>query len=160
MKSTERFASFGQFWPYYIGEHRHPLCRAMHFVGTGGFIALLIFSLTDTPFRMGVCLIGGLLVAFLARRIESKRRAGLEAISIALLWAIGNPWVVLGILWAYGWAWVGHFRVEHNRPATFQYPLWSLFGDFKMVAAMLSGRLWTGDPMENGSVTMTHSAET
>ena len=95
MEKDQRFTSFSQFWPYYIGEHRHPLCRAMHFVGTGGFIAVLVFSLVRTPFRMGVCLIGGLLVAFLARRIEAKRRAGLEAVSIALLgpFFVSQGWV-------------------------------------------------------------------
>ncbi len=98
---------------------------------------------------MGVCLLGGFLVAFLSRRIESRRRAGAEAFSIALLWTLGSPWVLIGILWAYGWAWVGHFRVELNRPATFTYPLWSLFGDFKMAGSMLLGRLWLGDSIEN-----------
>ena len=149
MTQVRRYESFGHFWPYYIGEHRHPVCRLMHFVGTGGFISMLLFSLWASPIRMGACLFGGVLVAFLARRIESKRRAGAEAICIALLWVIGSPWVLVGIFWAYGWAWVGHFRVEMNRPATFQYPLWSLFGDFKMVGSMLVGRLWLGDPVKN-----------
>jgi len=150
MKEVVRFAAFEQFWPYYIGEHRHPLCRLMHFVGTGGFIFMLLFSIFLSPVRMGACLVAGLVVAFLARRVESNRRAGIEAICIALLWVIGSPWVLLGVLWAYAWAWVGHFRVEMNRPATFQYPLWSLFGDFKMVGLMLGGRLWRGDPLNGG----------
>ena len=32
----------------------------------------------------------------------------------------------------YGLAWVGHFFVEGNRPATFGHPLWSLRGDLIM----------------------------
>lgn len=52
-----------------------------------------------------------------------------------------NPWYIMyGAVLAYGWAWIGHFFIENNRPATFQYPLWSLISDFKLYFQILSGK--------------------
>ena len=56
--------------------------------------------------------------------------------------ALRRPMLVLAALvCGYAFAWVGHFFVEHNRPATFQHPLWSFRADFKMLGCALSGRL-------------------
>jgi hypothetical protein len=43
------------------------------------------------------------------------------------------------LLVGYGFAWVGHFFFEKNKPATFQYPMWSLFFDFKLYFQILLG---------------------
>ncbi|GAA5524542.1 hypothetical protein Maes01_01099 [Microbulbifer aestuariivivens] len=56
-------------------------------------------------------------------------------ISGNLLWLAAVP--VAG----YGFAWVGHFFFEHNRPATFKNPFYSLWGDFVMFKDMLIGRI-------------------
>ncbi|MTI30192.1 DUF962 domain-containing protein [Xanthovirga aplysinae] len=40
----------------------------------------------------------------------------------------------------YGFAWIGHFFFEKNKPATFQYPLWSLCSDFILFWHLLIGK--------------------
>jgi hypothetical protein len=49
-------------------------------------------------------------------------------------WLISIPFV------GYGFAWVGHFFFEKNKPATFQYPLFSLASDFILFFDLLTGK--------------------
>ncbi|HEV3470054.1 MAG TPA: DUF962 domain-containing protein [Pyrinomonadaceae bacterium] len=66
---------------------------------------------------------------------------------LVLLVATGRwRWLPLALVVGYAAAWVGHFFVERNRPATFKHPLWSFAADYKMVALMLAGRM--GDEVE------------
>ena len=55
---------------------------------------------------------------------------------------VGRWWLFpLGFIPGYGAAWIAHFFIEKNKPATFQYPLWSFMGDYKMIFMMLTGRM-------------------
>ena len=58
------------------------------------------------------------------------------ALTLSLpLWLLAVP------LAGYGPAWIGHFFVEKNRPATFTHPLWSLRGDLRMYRLMWMARM-------------------
>jgi len=83
------------------------------------------------------------------REHASARTRALHYVGTALVLAAaaallvtGNGWWALAMpLAGYGFAWFAHFFVEKNRPATFTYPLWSLWSDFRMFFLAVSGRL-------------------
>ena len=104
-----RFASFAEFYPFYLEEHSDARCRAMHYVGSTCVLVLLGYAaVTANP------------------------------LLLLLLPVIG-----------YGFAWVGHFAFEHNKPATFQYPVYSLIGDWVMYKDFLTGQLRQKHPAIN-----------
>ncbi|GIU52152.1 DUF962 domain-containing protein [Shewanella sp. KT0246] len=67
-------------------------------------------------------------------------------IGLIIFTLINQQWWQLLLLpvIGYGFAWVGHFVFEKNRPATFEYPLYSLLADWVMFAQMLKKRLNLG----------------
>ena len=95
------FRSFSEFYPYYLSEHKDPVCRRLHYIGSTLVLAILV-TLAATG-----------------------------------LW--GYWWLML--LAGYGFAWVGHFKFEHNKPATFKYPFYSLAADWVMYKDFLTGQL-------------------
>ncbi len=97
----ERLATFDEFWPFYLSQHKNASSRALHVFGTGLVIAVFLGALISGRYAM-----------------------------LFLLPVIG-----------YLPAWIGHYVFEKNRPATFQYPLWSLRADFKMFFLFVTGKL-------------------
>ncbi|HEX2835663.1 MAG TPA: DUF962 domain-containing protein [Thermoanaerobaculia bacterium] len=53
-----------------------------------------------------------------------------------------SRWLFLAApLVGYSFAWYGHFVLEHNKPATFGHPFYSLAADYVMVWKMITGRM-------------------
>ena len=96
-----RFATFAEYYPFYLSEHANPTCRRLHFAGLSLVIGCVVAAL-----------------------------------------ATGNVWwFAAAPLAGYGFAWIGHAFFEHNRPATFAYPLYSFCGDWVMYKDLLTGRI-------------------
>jgi hypothetical protein len=95
------FHTFGDFYPFYLGEHANRTCRRLHFTGTSTAAALIV-----------------------------------SAVLTQQWWLLA-----VAILQGYAFAWVGHFFFEHNRPATFKYPWYSLMGDWRLWWDILNRRI-------------------
>jgi hypothetical protein len=70
--------------------------------------------------------------------------SGSIASVIVLVWVIvtQNWWWLLAVpVLGYAPAWIGHFFIERNKPASFKAPFWSLISDYRMCALFLTGRL-------------------
>lgn len=70
--------------------------------------------------------------------------AGSAFVLVDVVWVVISRdgwWLLLAPVLGYGFAWAGHFFFQKNQPATFRYPLWSLWGDWRMFWDILRGRL-------------------
>ena len=101
MDDEKSFGTFGDFYPFYLGEHANRTCRRLHFAGTSIAVGLLITAV------------------------------------ITQRWWL----IALALVQGYAFAWVGHFFFEHNRPATFAHPIYSLIGDWAMFRDVVVGRI-------------------
>ncbi len=80
--------------------------------------------------------------------LPATRRWHTAGLGLALLvggyvTASGRPlwWLFVCPVIGYSFAWYSHFFVEHNRPATEEYPFWSFISEFRMAALTILGRL-------------------
>ena len=76
-----------------------------------------------------------------SRRLHFIGSTGVIASVVAGLVSGNAWWYLAAVVCGYGFAWIGHFFFEHNRPATFRHPIYSLIGDWAMYRDVLRGKV-------------------
>ena len=70
-----QFASFQEFYPYYLSEHANPVCRRLHFVGTSLVIGCLVMAVRSaSPIWLLYALLCGYGFAWIGHFFFEKNR--------------------------------------------------------------------------------------
>lgn len=87
-----RLQSFRDFWPYYVGEHAHPTCRRLHFIGTTLVVALFVTAVvTGRTWLMWLMPFAGYGFAWYAHFAVEKNR---PATFTYPFWSLGADFVM------------------------------------------------------------------
>lgn len=132
---TKPFNDFESFYPFYMTQHQDETCRRLHVVVTTLIIIMALFD----PYILPSCATAALAASSVFQLTKDLEHGFLEGIVMFGVFLVlmrrftGNWWKGLSIpLLSYGFAWVGHFYFEHNKPASFIYPMYSLGGDLRL----------------------------
>ncbi len=106
---SEPIRTYAEFWPFYLGEHSHPKCRQLHFVGTTIAAGLLAASLaTMNPWLLISAPLVGYGFAWTAHfGVEKNRPATFKY----PLWSFLSDFRMWGAM-ATGKLWRGHNPAE------------------------------------------------
>ena len=71
----QRFSSFAEFYPFYLGEHRQRATRRLHFIGSGlSLVCLAALFATENPWWLPAALACGYGFAWLSHMTVEKNR--------------------------------------------------------------------------------------
>jgi len=75
VRQTKRYATFADFYPFYLSEHSNRTCRRLHFAGTTiGLICLIAALLTGRLSYILIGLAAGYLFAWIGHFFFEKNR--------------------------------------------------------------------------------------
>lgn len=92
--ATPRFASFAEFYPFYLGEHANRTCRRLHFAGSSiGLACLAMLVATGRPAWLLAGLVAGYAFAWVGHFVFEKNR---PATFRYPLWSFLGDWRMFG----------------------------------------------------------------
>lgn len=139
--ATKPFNTFEEFYPFYISQHEDQTCRRLHFIGTSIILFFCFFEHHIISSMIMAAIVGyGVFAATKEVDHGLFEMAAMMLTFLVFMKKLTGSWLKgLAVpLVAYGFAWVGHFMFEHNKPATFIYPIFSLAGDFRLFGEIIS----------------------
>lgn len=141
--STKPYRTWTSFYPHYKTEHTNSTNRLLHLVGTIITSTILVRS----PYTILAGVLAGSIGYILTSLLAGLQNGALEGIIVFMIFAYTTRQLtgsystsIIIPLIAYSFAWFGHFFHEHNKPATFLYPTYSLISDYYMIFNILTGR--------------------
>jgi len=128
------YQTFSAFYPYYLGEHHHPINRRLHLVGSSLSILIQLRAwAAAVPFVIGLYNSGST-----ALMLPYGYRMQTSGLRIRGGWKAIATLIGAGLIQGYTFSWVGHFFFEKNKPATFKHPVYSFRGDLTMLWEVLT----------------------
>ena len=95
-KIMERIKTFEEFWPYYVKEHRVPLTRLLHFIGTTiGGLLLIVCVATGKGRLIPFAFLTGYAFAWCSHFFIEKNR---PATFKYPLWSFRADWKMWGLM--------------------------------------------------------------
>ncbi|OIQ44917.1 MAG: hypothetical protein BM565_13485 [Gammaproteobacteria bacterium MedPE] len=86
----QRYQSFNEFYPFYLSQHQHPICRHLHFIGSALILVVLAYTLYSQQFMWLISLpIIGYGFAWIGHFIFEKNR---PATFTYPLWSLMGDW--------------------------------------------------------------------
>jgi hypothetical protein len=91
------FASFREFYPFYLGEHQNRTCRRLHFVGTSLAVVCIVLAIAlREPWLLLGALLSGYAFAWVGHFFFEKNR---PATFKHPLYSFVGDWVMYKDIW-------------------------------------------------------------
>ena len=69
---SDRYASYEEFWPFYVLQHRHPVNQTLHFIGTTLVLACLVATALESVRFLALAPIAGYGLAWIGHFFFEK----------------------------------------------------------------------------------------
>jgi hypothetical protein len=109
---SARFASFREFYPFYLSEHRNAACRRLHFAGSAVVLVLIVVAFVMRAWwLLALVPVAGYGFAWVGHFGFEKNR---PATFSHPAWSLAGDWVMFWQLLS------GKIRFEERNPAARQ----------------------------------------